>query len=253
MIEPREVVITGIGIASPIGIGNEAVWKSLSEGRSGVRPLTIVDTGGLPVPFGGEVPDFDPKDHVRPRKSLKVMNRDIQLGVAAANQALADAGWETGATDPERFGVVFGCDFLHLDVEEMAPLYQACKSGGTFRFDVWGQLSPRELFPLFLLKYLPNMPACHVAITQDVRGPSNTLCSGEVSSLLAIDEARRVIERDAADIMLCGGTGTRLHPTLLVRTGLRSIRDVAKTRHPRADRSTPDAMAWSTEKAPPCS
>jgi hypothetical protein len=86
----RDIVITGLGVVSPIGIGRAAVWDSLMAGRSGVRPISLYPPGALPVPFGGEVRDFDPKQYVRPRKSLKVMSRDIQLAMCAAELAIED-------------------------------------------------------------------------------------------------------------------------------------------------------------------
>jgi 3-oxoacyl-[acyl-carrier-protein] synthase II len=109
----REVVVTGVGIVSPIGIGREAFWDSLLAGRSGVRPYQSFDASGFGVRFGAEVLDFDPKAFVRPRKSLKVMARDIQLGFAAADMALADAGFTPSIVAPERLGVVFGADPIY--------------------------------------------------------------------------------------------------------------------------------------------
>ena len=82
------MVITGLGVVSPIGIGRDAFNASLRAGRSGVRPITLFDASGFPVRFAGEVTDFDPKLYVRPRKSLKVMAREIQFGFAAADMAL---------------------------------------------------------------------------------------------------------------------------------------------------------------------
>ena len=80
--ELREVVITGLGVVSPIGIGRDAFNASLRTGRSGIRPITLFDASGVPVRFAGEVADFDPKLYVRPRKSLKVMAREIQFGLS---------------------------------------------------------------------------------------------------------------------------------------------------------------------------
>lgn len=223
MHQRREVVITGVGVVSPIGIGSEAFWQSLMAGRSGVRPLRGVDTGGRPQSFGGEITDFDPKEHVRPRKSLKVMNRDIQLGVAAANLAITEARLEPGGVDPERFGVVYGCDMLHIDLDEIEPVYRRCVANGQFDFGRWGVEAKQVLYPLFMLKYLPNMPACQVAIAHQACGPNNSITAGEVSSLLAIGEAFRVVQRGSADVMIGGGTGTRLHPTLLARSALAQL------------------------------
>jgi 3-oxoacyl-[acyl-carrier-protein] synthase II len=91
---------------------------------------------------------------------------------------------------------------------------------GRFDFGQWGDKGLSEIFPLLMLKYLPNMPACHVAIARDARGPNNTITLGEVSSLLAIAEAARVIERGQADVMLCGGVSSRIHPLHWVRSTL---------------------------------
>src|SRR5581483_3488453 len=105
MTVAREVVITGVGVVSPIGIGRERFWQSLVAGQSGVRPLSQFDSPDFAVRFGAEVKDFDPKEFVTPRKSLKVMSRDIQLAYSAAHLARSDARLEAGAADPERFGV----------------------------------------------------------------------------------------------------------------------------------------------------
>ena len=212
-MQPREeVVITGVGVASPIGIGHEPFWRSLIEGRSGVRSLSVFAGKGLPVEFGGEVVDFDPKQFITPRKSLKVMSRVIQLGVTAAELARQHAGLDSGSVDPERYGVVFGSDNIYLDPEELTPAFRSCMVNGKFDFARWGERALPEMYPLWMLKYLPNMPACHIAIAQDARGANNSIIHAEVSSLLAVAEAMRVIERGLADVMISGGTGSRVHP-----------------------------------------
>ena len=109
---PR-IVITGIGVVSPIGIGVEPFWNSLREGTSGVKPYSLLQGTEMPVRFGGEITDFDPKQYVTPRKSLKVMSRDIQTGFAAAAMAVEDAGIDTGTLNHDRFGVVFGAEMLY--------------------------------------------------------------------------------------------------------------------------------------------
>ena len=212
-----DVVITGLGVVSPIGIGSDAFWFSLLDGASGVRPLTAFDASGVPMPFGGEVPEFDPKEFVRPRKSLKVMSRDIQLAVTAADLACADAGIATGAVDPERFGVVFGADMMHCPLAEVEPTYRGCVVEGKFDFRRWAEQAMSHLYPLWMLKYLPNMPACHIGIAHDARGHNNTIAMAEVSSLLAVAEGVRVIERGRTDVMIVGGASSRIHPTSFVR------------------------------------
>jgi len=219
MRSQRDIVITGLGVVSPIGIGCEPFWKSLAAGTSGIRPVDLFDASSLRVRFGGQIPDFDAKQYVRPRKSLKVMSREIQLGFAAADLAMADAGLTPGGVDPERFGVVYGSDMIYADLEDLAETYRRSAREGQFDFHLWSEAIHEELHPLWLLKHLPNMAASHIAIAQDARGPNNSIVLGDVSSLLAIAEAADVIRRGWADVMLAGGTGCRLHPTALVARG----------------------------------
>jgi 3-oxoacyl-[acyl-carrier-protein] synthase II len=219
MSHPRDIVITGLGVVSPIGIGCAAFWKALAAGTSGIRPVDLFDVSSLEVRFGGQIPDFDPKHYVRPRKSLKVMSREIQLGFAAAELALADAGIAPGSVEPGRFGVVFGNDMIYADLEDLEQTYRRSSRSGRFDFRLWSEAIHEELHPLWLLKHLPNMTASHVAIAQDARGPNNSIVLGDVSGLLAVAEAASVIRRGWADVMLAGGTGCRLHPTALVARG----------------------------------
>lgn len=219
MSHPRDIVITGLGIVSPIGIGRDPFWRALVSAESGIRPLTLFDTSGLAVRFGGQIADFDAKQYVRPRKSLKVMSRDIQLGFAAADLALTDAGLAAGAVTAERFGVVFGSDMIYADLEDLEGTYRRAVADGAFDYSRWAEAIQQEVHPLWLLKHLPNMTASHVAIAHEARGPNNSIVLGDVSGLLAVAEAASVIRRGWADVMLAGGTGCRLHPTAMVARG----------------------------------
>ncbi len=220
MVQTPEVVVTGWGVVSPIGIGRAAFTESLLAGRSGVGRVTRYDPRALASQIGGEVRGFEPKQYVRPIKSLKVMCRDIQLGVAAANLALDDAGLNLAELDSERRGVVIGAELMPCDPGELTSAYRACVDQGHFDFARWGTAGLSEFYPLWMLKYLPNMPACHVAIAHDCRGPNNTIALWEVSSLLALAEAAEVIRRGKADLMLAGGTCSRMNPTQAVRNGV---------------------------------
>lgn len=215
----RDIVMTGLGIVSPIGIGCGPFWESLVAGTSGVRLIDLFDASSLRVRFGGQIPDFDPRLYVRPRKSLKVMSREIQMGFAAADLAMADAGLDVAGLAPERCGVVFGGDMIYADLEDLDRTYRRSIADGQFSFPHWSEAIHEELHPLWLLKHLPNMTASHVAIAHDARGPNNTIVLGDVSGLLAVAEAASVIQRGWADVMLAGGTGCRLHPTALVARG----------------------------------
>ncbi len=208
----REVVITGIGAVSPVGIGYDQVQCALLGGQSGVRRLSTFDTDEFPVRVGAEVVDFEPKEYITPRKSLKVMSRSIQLAFASAQMAVTQADVSAEAVDPERFGVAFGADMVHIQPEELVNAFRHCIADRQFHFSRWDDRALREMYPLWMLRYLPNMPACHVAIARDARGPNNTIVLAEASSLIAIAEGANVIERGLADVMIVGGTGSRVHP-----------------------------------------
>ncbi|MDY0164954.1 MAG: beta-ketoacyl-[acyl-carrier-protein] synthase family protein [Thermoguttaceae bacterium] len=220
MSSGSQIAITGMGVISPSGIGTDAFWASLCARRSAVRDLALFPVPGLPTTFGAEVADFDPKQYVRPRKSLKVMSRDIQMACAAADLACAQAGHHAAPFKPERLGVLFGAEPIPVDVNELVVAFRSCLVGGQFDFELWGKNAMSELFPLWMLKYLPNMPACHIAIAQDARGPNNSMTLGDVSSLLAVAEAVRVIERGHADVIVAGGASSRIAPPLWVRSGV---------------------------------
>lgn len=169
--------------------------------------------------MGGEITDFEPQQFVRPRKALKVMSRDIQLAFAAADLACTQAGVAPGTVDPERLGVLFGADMIAAELPEMVNAYHACMVDGQFDFSRWGQRAIAELFPLWMLKYLPNMPACHIGIARDARGPNNSLTLAEVSSLSAVTEAVRIIQPRSGRRDDCRRHQLAHHPTIWVRRG----------------------------------
>jgi 3-oxoacyl-[acyl-carrier-protein] synthase II len=222
-LRQSEVVITGMGIVSPIGIGRQAFWDALCRGQSGIAPIQSFDAAELPVCIAGEVRDFEPKRHVAQRKQLKVMSRDAQLGVAAAALACTDAGIAPGKIDSNRFGVVLGADRICTALDDSEPTYLPCLIDGRFDFSLFGTVGMAGTFPLNFLKVLPNMIASHVSIFHDARGPNNTIHQAEVSGLLAVAEAADVIRRGAADIMLAGGASAQLNPFDCVRHNVMGI------------------------------
>lgn len=205
----QEVVITGIGIVCPLGVGRDAVWSAIENRRSGVRNIDRLVEANYRSPIGGEVPDFEPKQYVKPRKSLKVMCRETQLGFTAAELAWDDANLADATLDPERLGVVVGANVFRSQLEDMTELYQTATANGDFTLDGWDQ-SIREMYPLWMLKYLPNMTCCHIGIAHDARGPINTIVEGDVAGLLAVIEAADVISRGHADVMIAGGASSML-------------------------------------------
>ena len=214
----RQVAITGIGVISPLGIGIDEFWDNLSAGRSGVTKVDLISGSALPDHIGAQARGFNDKkarELVRPKKSIKAMCREIQMGVASAMVALETAGLGEGQTAvaPERLGIDFGANLMLSPPEVLARGALSCCDEGAFEFhhEMWGKIGLSNMEPLWLLLFLPNMPACHIGITADARGPSNSLTMAEASGGLAILEAVRILERDSADVMICGTTGTTLH------------------------------------------
>ncbi len=221
----RRVVITGVGLISPLGSSADELWDALAAGRSGV---STQETNGLPSvaalapQFTGKIDCFGELESVQKkaiRKGLKLMCRETQMAVAAAQLAIGDAEGtgEAGTLDPERVGVVLGSDYMLTMPEDYADAIRKCASDasdnlGEFDFTRWGGEGLSQMQPLWMLKYLPNMPASHIAIYNDLRGPNNSLTQRESAGLMAVGEATRIIARGNADRMIAGATGTRVLP-----------------------------------------
>jgi 3-oxoacyl-[acyl-carrier-protein] synthase II len=197
------------------------------EGVGCTRPIGLFDAGGFASRVAGEVTDFKARDFVPKsyRKAVKVMARDIQLAVAAADLAVRDAhlvtkGIDESAVDVDgsRFACNIGAGLIAAELDELgAALTTALDSDGRFDIRRWGAEGMTNLTPLWLLKYLPNMLACHVTIIHDMRGPSNTITCGEASGLLSIGEAADHVARGAADLAVAGSAESRLNPMCMLR------------------------------------
>src|SRR5205085_8918924 len=136
--------------------------------------------------------------------SVKVMGRAARFGIGAAGLAVSDSGLEPGRVDPERFGVVMGTGLVPMDLGELAPLLaRACQGDG--EFDPTRLASPHctdsPLFPLWLLKYLPNMAAAHISMAFNCQGPNNTVVTACVAGTQAVGEAYRLVSRGDADVI----------------------------------------------------
>lgn len=220
----RRVVITGVGIVSACGLGYEPLWQSAVSGKSAIRLLPEFAVNGSPVRVGGEVPNFQPSDFVKERKSLKVMSRDIRLAVAASTLAVKDAGLVLDAVDSTRAGVTLGAGLINNELDELGlGIRESLDSEGRFQIKRFGRDGLRALYPLWLLKYLPNMPACHISMAHRLKGPSNTLMTSSTGGLQAIGEALRTIQRGDTDVMLAGATDSKLNPVGLSRLHLLGI------------------------------
>ncbi len=234
MSDETRVVVTGLGVAAPLGIGINSFWDALLQCRSAIAPIQAFDASTIPANIGGETPAFKPADHVPKhyRKSVKLMSRDIELAVAAASEAARDAQLPTRclvargelpepAVDPTRFGVNIGAGLICPDLGELAQAFStALDEQGGFNLKRWGAEGMNNLTPLWLLKFLPNMLACHVTIVHDAQAVSNTITCGEASGLLAIGEASRAIARGDMDVCICGGAECKTNPMGLARASL---------------------------------
>ncbi|MCA9309719.1 MAG: hypothetical protein KDA21_00825 [Phycisphaerales bacterium] len=217
----HQVVITGIGAVTGFGYGAQALWEGLLEGRTSLRRISAFDPSGFRCQVASEVRDFNVRDHVPKhyRKATKVMARDIELAVGAAKAAIEDAGIITRGVDDttpptfaaNRVGCQIGAGLIAAEVPELAAALATAAPGGHFSYDDWGTTGMTNLTPLWLLKYLPNMLACHVTIIHDARGPSNTITCAEASALLSIGESRSVIERGDADLCFSGGAESKIN------------------------------------------
>jgi 3-oxoacyl-[acyl-carrier-protein] synthase II len=220
----RRAVLTGIGVVSAIGLDAGSYWESLLAGRSGVKRISLFDVSRLPVQIAGEIPNFDARQFVdkKDRKGLRVMARTIQLAVAAAQRALDHAKVNKEQLDPARFGVEFGSGMIATELDELGEAALASTNCVPGRVDLekWGEQGIPTIPPLWMLKYLPNMLACHVSILHNAQGPNNTITQNDVAGLLALGEAFRILGRDDADFFLVGGAESKINPLSLVRQSL---------------------------------
>ena len=220
------VVITGLGAITPLGLTVSETWAGLCSGTCGIGKITAFDPVGFSCKLAGQVPDYKIQKYVLKtyRKAVKLMSRDIELAVIAANEAFLHAGLITRGIDPENVNVNPECVAINLgagliscDLVELAPAVAASVTDGRFDIHKWGKEGLEQVTPLWLLKYLPNMLACHIGIIHDIQGPSNTITCAETSAHLAIAEAAQIIARGGSDIALAGGAEAKVNPIVMIR------------------------------------
>lgn len=187
----RRVVVTGVGVVTPLGVGREAFARRLFGGLSGIRPIALFDTARFEAKLGAQVRDFTPSDFIRPA-TLRRMDRLSQMATAAARMALDDAGLPVGPHNRDRVGVVLGTCFGGSDV--------AAQFAKVLFTD-----SPRRANPILVPNTVMNAPAGHAAIELGVRGVNTTVNHREVSAETAIACAAAEIARGRADVVLSGG------------------------------------------------
>ncbi|MFA7573476.1 MAG: beta-ketoacyl-ACP synthase II [Lutispora sp.] len=194
----RRIVITGVGVISPIGIGKDSFFKSLKEGQSGVDIISKFDTEGLPTKIAAEVKNFVPIDFID-KKEAKRMDRYTQFAVAASKMAIEDASLDLNTIDEDRFGVCIGSGIGGLETLENQHKVMMEKGSG-------------RVSPFFIPMMISNMGAGHISMTFKAKGPNMTVVTACASATNAIGEAFRIIQRDDADIMITGGTEASITP-----------------------------------------
>lgn len=194
----KRVVVTGMAVITPIGIGLERYWESLVAGRSGVGRVARFDTTGFDSQIGAEVTDFDPLDFIDKREARR-MDLFTQYGVAATLMALEDAGLKAPFIEPHRAGVILGTGIGGIST---------CSE----QMDVLINKGPGRVSPLFIPMMITNMAAGQIAIFTGAKGPNTTITTACAASSNAIGEAFRLIQHDLADIIITGGSEATFVP-----------------------------------------
>lgn len=195
----RRVVVTGIGMVTPIGSDKEEFWQSLVNGRSGIQRVTGFDVSNYPCQIAGEVPDFDPARYIEKREARK-MDRFTQFGAAAALMAWQDAGLDQGEIDRDSAGVIVGSGIGGIKtIEEQYSLLM--------------EKGPRRVSPFLVPALIANMAAGYISIMFRLRGPNSTVVTACASSNHAVGDAFHVIRRGDAGIMVAGGAEAAISHT----------------------------------------
>jgi 3-oxoacyl-[acyl-carrier-protein] synthase II len=197
----RRVVITGLGTYNPLGNDTSTTWENIVEGRSGITNISRFDTDGLKTKFGGEVKDFDPVS-LFGSKNARRMDRVSQLAMAAADQAIADAGLTNSGNDQENTGVVLGCGLGNIG--------SAVNGVETFN-----ERGARRVSPFFIPMMLADSPAASISIAHGFRGPNMAIATACAAGNNAIGEAAHIIRRGSADIIVAGGAEAPIIPVVI--------------------------------------
>lgn len=197
----RRVVITGIGVLTPIGIGKEEFYNSLLEGKSGIDKITRFDTEGFGTKIAGEVKGFNPEDYID-KKEARRMDRFTQYAIAGSRMAIEDSKLDLENIDKDRFGVILGCGIGGIETFED-------------QFHTYKERGARRISPFFIPMMIGNMAAGQVAIDLGAKGINETVVTACASSTNSIGDAFKAIQRGEADIIISGGTEAPLTPMAL--------------------------------------
>jgi len=195
----RRVVVTGVGLVCALGIGTEESWKNLVAGQSGISPITLFDTTGFDCTFAGEVKNFDPLKWIE-KKELKKMGRFIQIALAAADFAIRMSSWSKETeVDLDEVGVYVSSGIGGFDIIERE--HWKLVQGG-----------PGKISPFFIPSAIVNLASGNISIRYGARGPNSATATACSASAHAIGDSFKIIERGAAEMMICGGTEATITP-----------------------------------------
>jgi 3-oxoacyl-[acyl-carrier-protein] synthase II len=194
----RRVVVTGVGLVCALGIGTEESWKNLLAGTSGIACITSFDTTGFDCRIGGEVKNFDPFQWIE-KKELKKMGRFIQVALAGADFAVRMANWKQEMSDLDEVGVYVSSGIGGFDIIERE--HGKLLNGG-----------PGKISPFFIPSAIVNLASGHISIRYGARGPNSATATACSASAHAIGDSFKIIERGAAEMMICGGTEATITP-----------------------------------------
>ena len=209
----RRVVITGMGMVTPLGTDLETVWKRLLAGESGVGYTTLFDASNFPTRISAEVRNWDVSDVGENPDDWKHQGRHTRFAIGAAKKAVANSGIQDVSLDPTRFGIYTGSGEGQQDFDRFTQMMVAGLAGGnTLDIAQFTRKGLELLHPIVELEQEPNMPAGHLASLFNAQGPNINCLTACAASSQAIGEAVEIIRRGEADVMLAGGTHTMIHP-----------------------------------------
>ena len=195
----KRVVVTGLGILSPLGLGVEANREALFEGRSGVDYITrFIPADDFPVKIAGEVKGFDPKDHID-HKDIKKMDRFIHYAIACTKMAMDESGLQINDSNAERVGVIVGVGLGGLPAIEKYH-------------DIYKEKGVKKITPFFIPMLIANLASGHVSILTGAKGPNSCVVTACATGTHSIGEAARLIQYGDADVMIAGGTESVITP-----------------------------------------
>lgn len=194
----RRVVVTGVGLLTPLGIGTEVTWEAIRAGRSGIGPITQFDATAFSARIAGEVKDFDPAKFIE-KKEIKKMGRFIQFAIAAADCALKSSGLKVTEENAEQVGVYIGSGIGGFEVIERE--HKTLLEHG-----------PRRISPFFIPATIINLAAGYVSIRSGAKGPNSATATACTTSAHSIGDSFRIIQHGDADAMICGGTEACITP-----------------------------------------